>query len=225
MSEGMPTTAIAPSAAPAKPLLRGRSHQLALLVAIPAGFFLVRNAPPGSAQLATAVYALTLIGLFATSAAYHRRNWSPSGLHWMRRLDHSMIYLFIAGTNTAYTILVLEGIWQWLLLLVVWAGAIVGITLKFVMFDGCGRIGGVLYIALGWIGVVSLPQAIHNSDGGPLLLVGVGGLMYTIGAVVLLRRRPDPSPSVFGYHEIWHALVVAASACQFTAITMLVRSA
>ena len=136
-----------------------------------------------------------------------------------------MIYLFIAGTNTAYTILVLDGIWQWLLLLGVWAGAIVGITLKFVMFDGFGRIGGALYIALGWIGVVSLPQALQNSDGGPLILVGVGGLMYTIGAVVLLRRRPDPSPMVFGYHEIWHALVIAASACQFTAITMLVRSA
>jgi len=93
------------------------------------------------------------------------------------------------------------------------------------MFDGFGRIGGALYIALGWIGVVSLPQALQNSDGGPLILVGVGGLMYTIGAVVLLRRRPDPSPMVFGYHEIWHALVIAASACQFTAITMLVRSA
>ena len=225
VSQGITTTPIAHSAAPAKPLMRGRSHQLALLVAIPAGILLVRNAPSGSTRLATAVYAVTLIGLFATSAAYHRRNWSASGLHWMRRLDHSMIYLFIAGTNTAYTILVLDGIWQWLLLLGVWAGAIVGITLKFVMFDGFGRIGGALYIALGWIGVVSLPQALQNSDGGPLILVGVGGLMYTIGAVVLLRRRPDPSPMVFGYHEIWHALVIAASACQFTAITMLVRSA
>ena len=225
MSEGIATAPTARSAAPAKPLLRGRSHQLAVLAAIPAGIFLISNAPSGSTRFATAVYATTLIGLFATSAAYHRINWSPAALHWMRRLDHSMIYLFIAGTNTAYTILVLEGIWQWVLLLGVWAGAIVGITLKLVKFDGFARIGGALYIALGWIGVISLPQAIHNSDGGPLLLVGVGGLMYTIGAVVLLRRRPDPSPSVFGYHEIWHALVVAASACQFTAITMLVRSA
>ena len=136
-----------------------------------------------------------------------------------------MIFLLIAGTNTAYAILVLSGIWQWLLLVVVWAGAIVGITLKFVRIDGFARIGGTLYIALGWIGIATLPQALQASKGAPLILVALGGVMYTVGAVVLLRKRPDPSPRVFGYHEIWHSLVVAASACHFTAITMLVRAA
>jgi hemolysin III len=115
-------------------------------------------------------------------------------------------------------------VWQWLLLVVVWSGAILGVTLKFVRIDGFSRVGGALYIILGWIGIATLPEALHNSPEAPLILVGIGGLMYTFGAVVLLRRRPDPNPLVFGYHEIWHALVVAASACHFTAITMLVRA-
>lgn len=224
MTEDIPTTAGALMLSPAKPLLRGRLHQWTLLVAVPAAVLLVAKAPPGSTRLAIAIYATTLIGLFATSAAYHRLPWSPTALRRMRTLDHSMIFLFIAGSNTAYAALILDGLWRWLLLVIVWSGALVGITLKFIKIDGFSRVGGTLYMGLGWIGVATLPEALQNSQGAPVALVALGGLMYTIGAIVLLRRRPDPSPRVFGYHEIWHALVVGASACQFMAIAMLVRT-
>ena len=211
--------------APAPPLWRGRLHQIALFVAIPMGAVLVNAARTGSHRVAVTVYVISLIGLLGTSAAYHRLRWTPSARRWMRRLDHSMIFLLIAGTNTAYAMLVLEGLWRWVDLLVVWAGAIVGITLKMIKIDGFAKLGGALYIILGWIGIFTLPQALQSSPGAPLILVGTGGLMYTVGAIVLFRRRPDPSPRVFGYHEIWHSFVVAACACHYVAITLLVRAA
>lgn len=208
-----------------KPRFRGRLHQITLFFAIPAAILLIRAAPSGSPRLATTIYGITLVGLFAASAAYHRGTWSARAFRWMRTLDHCMIYLLIAGTNTAFSVLLLHGVIQWVLLVSVWVGAIVGITLKVIKIDGFARLAGVLYILLGWIAVAAIPQAIKESETLPLVLVGIGGLMYTIGAIIFLRRRPDPKPLVFGYHEIWHTFVVAASACQFAAITLLVRSA
>ena len=208
-----------------RPLLRGRLHQIAVFVAIPMGILLVAAARTGSHRVAVTVYVISLIGLLGTSAAYHRLRWTPPARKWMRRLDHSMIFLLIAGTNTAYAVLVLDGLWRWVDLVVVWAGAIVGITLKMIKIDGFSKIGGALYIILGWIGIITLPQALRSTPGAPLILVGAGGIMYTLGAVVLFRRRPDPSPRVFGYHEIWHSFVVAACACHYVAITLLVRAA
>ena len=216
----VPTTSALP-----RPLFRGRLHQIAVIVAIPMGVLLINAARTGSHRVAVTVYVISLIGLLGTSAAYHRLRWTPPARLWMQRLDHSMIFLLIAGTNTAYAILVLEGLWRWVDLVVVWAGAIVGITLKMIKIDGFSRIGGALYIILGWIGIFTLPQALQSTPGAPLILVGAGGIMYTLGAIVLFRRRPDPSPRVFGYHEIWHSFVVAACACHYVAITLLVRAA
>jgi hemolysin III len=142
------------------------------------------------------IYALSLVGLFGASAAYHRLNWSPTALRRMRSLDHSMIFLLIAGTYTAFGVLVLQGLWRLLVLVVVWTGALMGITLKLVKIEGFTRVGGTLYMALGWIGIAALPQVLNESEALPLLLAAVGGLMYTAGAVVLLRRRPDPNPLV-----------------------------
>jgi len=209
--------------APSKPRLRGRFHQAALVVAIPAGTYLVATAPPGWVRVAMFVYALSVIGLFGASAAYHRLKWSPRALRRIRIVDHSMIFLLIAGTHTALATLVLDGLWRAIVLPIVWIGAVIGIVLKFVKIDGFSRVGGTLYIVLGWIGIVSLPQVLSGSKTLPLLLTVAGGLMYTGGAVVLLRRRPDPNPRVFGYHEVWHAFVVAASSCHYVAITMLLR--
>lgn len=216
-NDGSPTTP--------KPLLRGRLHQTMVFVAIPAGIMLVRAAPPGSARLATLIYAISLVGLFTASATYHRLNWKPQALRWARRLDHCMIYVLIAGTATAYAVLVLQGVMQWLMLIVVWAGAILGITLKFINIERFARLGGALYIILGWVGVATIPQAIRRADALPLLLVALGGVMYTIGAYIFMRRRPNPSPRVFGYHEIWHTFVVLASASHYTAIALLLRTA
>lgn len=207
-----------------KPRFRGWLHQMALIIAIPASVRLVAAAPSSEIRVATSIYALSLVGLFGASAAYHRVDWSPTALRRARALDHSMIFLLIAGTYTAFGVLVLHGLWQLLVLVVVWTGAVVGITLKLVKIDGFSRVGGTLYMALGWIGIVALPQVLSESEALPLVLTVAGGLMYTVGAVVLLRRRPDPNPLVFGYHEIWHALVVAASICHYAAITLLLRT-
>jgi hemolysin III len=204
-----------------KPRLRGRLHQVALFIAVPASVRLVGAAPSGPVRMSTIIYALSLVGLFGASAAYHRLDWSPTALRRARALDHSMIFLLIAGTHTAFGVLVLHGVWQQLVLVVVWMGALVGITLKLVNIEGFSTAGGTLYIALGWIGIAALPQVLSESEVLPLVLILAGGLMYTVGAFVLLRRRPDPNPLVFGYHEIWHALVVAASTCHYAAITVL----
>ncbi len=207
-----------------KPRLRGRLHQIFLFLFIPAGILLVSASRTAPVRIATIVYVISLLAVLGTSAAYHRGNWSPPALRRMRRLDHSMIFVLIAGTATAYAVLVLDGFMRWLFLITMWAGAIVGITLKLVKIDGFARLGGTLYIVLGWIGILTLPQALRSSHGVPLILVGAGGIMYTVGAVVFLRKRPDPFPLTFGYHEIWHTFVVAACVCHFIAISMLVSS-
>lgn len=211
--------------AASKPLLRGRLHQAALFLVTPAGILLIVQARSGGIRLAMSIYAASLFALFATSTAYHRINWSTTAMRRMRRLDHSMIFFLIAGTSTAFGALALKGLWRTLFLSVVWAGAVMGITFKLVKIDGFGRLGGFLYIALGWVGALTIPQAIREAEPISLILIAVGGVMYTVGAVVFFRRRPDPKPLVFGYHEIWHALVVAASACHYVSITILLRTA
>ena len=208
-----------------KPLLRGRLHQVMALVVVPAGVVLIGQARTGAVRLAVSIYALSLLALYGTSAAYHRMNWSPKALRRMRALDHSMIFFLIGGTSTAFAALVLNGWLRVAFLAVVWAGALTGIVFKLARIDGYARLGGFLYIALGWVGVATVPQAINQAEVVPLLLIAAGGLMYTIGAVVFYRRRPDPKPLVFGYHEVWHTFVVAATACQYTAISMLLRTA
>jgi hemolysin III len=226
MKEELPTISFgsaqeSASVSTPKPRLRGRLHQAALIIAVPASVRLVSAAPSGSVRVAMTIYASSLVGLFGASAAYHGLHWSPTALRLMRRLDHSMIFLLIAGTYTAFAVLALHGLWQLLILAIVWTGALVGITLKVVKIDGFSRAGGTLYIGLGWIGIATLPQILGKSEALPPVLIVAGGLMYTAGAVVLLLRRPDPNPLVFGYHEISHALVTAASACHYVAITLL----
>jgi hemolysin III len=176
-------------------------------------------------RAAMSIYALSLVGLFATSAAYHRLNLPPGSSRILRSLDHSMIFVLIAGTYTALGVLVLPGVWQLIVLVVVWTGALAGITLKLINIDRFSMAGGVLYITLGWIGIAAIPPMLSNADILPLALTVVGGLMYTFGTLVLLRRRPDPNPRVFGYHEVWHAVVIAASACHYLAITLLIPTA
>lgn len=136
-----------------------------------------------------------------------------------------MIFFLIAGTGTAVGSLVLEGAWRVAFLAILWAGAVVGVSFKLVKIDGFARVGGFLYIALGWTGAATVPQAIRAARPLPLILIGAGGILYTVGATIFFRRRPDPKPLVFGYHEIWHAFVVAACACQYAGITMILRTA
>jgi len=204
------------------PTWRGRLHQIAFFVAIPAGVALIALAKGTSAHVVAAVYALSLVGLYGTSAAYHRLARSPGARRWMRRLDHSMIFVLIAGTVTPVAALVLAPPWSIVLLVVVWGGAALGIALKMFVIDGFRVVTGTLYIVLGWVVVLTLPQLVRGLSVASLVLVVTGGILYTAGAVVLLRRRPDPSPTTFGYHEVWHSMVVAGSACHYVAVLLIV---
>jgi hemolysin III len=212
-------------AGPAKPRLRGRLHQVAFFVAIPACLMLIAIAPTTKARVATIVYTVGLAGLFGTSAAYHRIPWSPRALRWMKRFDHSMIYLLIAGTYTPIALLVLHGAWSVVMLAIVWTGAVFGIVMKMVRIDGARVLGGILYIGLGWAVVVAMPQMVRWMHPAPLVLMFVGGLLYTLGAIVLLRRRPDPRPAVFGYHEVWHSMTIGAGLCHYLVVLLIVLAA
>ena len=208
--------------APEKPRMRGRLHEIAFFVSIPAGVALVALADTGKARFAAAVFAVGLAGVFGASAAYHRVAWSASALRRMKRLDHSMIFVLIAGTYTPLCLLALNGVWGFAMLATVWAGAITGIVLKQVDIDGMRRLSGFLYIALGWVSIVILPQLFRNLSVTASVLVVAGGLLYTLGAIVFATKRPDPNPAVFGYHEIWHAFTAGAGLCHYAAVLLLI---
>jgi hemolysin III len=207
---------------PPVPRFRGRLHQVAFFVAVPAGVALVTAAPTALSRTAAAIFAASLAGLYGTSALYHRMPWSPRARGWMKRLDHSMIFVLIAGTYTPFSLLVLSGTWRVGVLSVVWAGAAVGIVLKMVRIDGLKALAATLYIGLGWMVVVASPQMVRGLPPVAVALVATGGILYTTGAIVLATHRPDPSPAVFGYHEVWHAMVVGASLCHFVAVFLVV---
>ena len=202
----------------ARPRLRGRLHQFVFFLSIPAGAILVVTAGTGLARIGAVVYAVSLTGLFATSAAYHRMAGSLRAREWLRRADHAMIFVLIAGTYTPVCLLVLQGAWRVVALSAVWTGALVGVGLKLFRLQAM-RLGNSLYLVLGWAVLALVPQL--GSRPAVLALVAAGGLLYTAGTVVLSRRRPDPVPEVFGYHEVWHCLVVAAAACHYAMILLL----
>jgi hemolysin III len=206
-----------------KPRLRGVSHQWAFFCSLVTGAALVVAAPPGRATVASAIYAASVAALFGTSALYHRVTWpTPAARRWMRRLDHSMIFLLIAGTYTPFALLVLEGTLATVILVVVWAGALGGILLKLVWIDAPKPLVATLYVLLGWVAVVAFPDLVEGLGFTSTALVAAGGLLYTAGAVVYALGRPNPIPSVFGYHEIFHALVIAAAALQYAVIVFVV---
>jgi hemolysin III len=211
---------------PGKPRLRGRLHQVAFLVSIPAGIALVWAADSPLARVAALVYAISLAAMFGTSAALHRRHWSRRAWLRMDQLDRVMIYVLIAGSYTPVVLLALRPGWRVAFLALVWTVAAVGICL--VLVWNRGRVifvtRMVLYLGLGWISVVLLPQLADTIGLGRLALGVLGGVLYTVGVVVLIRRRPDPNPRVFGYHEVWHAFTVAAGACHYTLIWLLATS-
>jgi hemolysin III len=215
----MPSDLANDVAAAVKPRLRGVSHQYAFFVFLVLGVVLVIAAPDGRATLAAAIYAASVAGLLGTSAVYHRVNWSrPSARAWMRRLDHSMIFVLIAGTYTPFSLLVLDGTLATAILIVVWAGALGGIVLNLVWITAPRWLIASVYIALGWVAVAAMPQLADRLGAGGVALLMGGGLMYTLGAVIYATKRPNPSPAVFGYHEIFHALVIAAAAAHFATV-------
>jgi hemolysin III len=199
-------------------------HQYGFFAALGAGTLLVLGAPTARAALAAAVYAASVCALLGVSALYHRITWTPPVRRRLRHLDHAMIFVLIAGTYTPVGLLVLQGPLAAGVLVVVWGGAVGGIALNLGWRQAPSWVGVAVYVALGWVAVVALPQLLqHLGVGGTLLLVG-GGLAYSAGALVYARRRPNPAPAVFGYHEIFHLLVVAGVGLHFAAITLAVRA-
>jgi hemolysin III len=204
-----------------KPRLRGVSHQYAFFLSLVAGAALVASASGGREVVASAVFAGTLTTMFGTSAAYHRMTWPPSVRRWMRRLDHAAIYLLIAGTYTPVGLLVLSGAWQVSVLAVVWAGCLLAIVLKLVWVDAPKWVAALLAVTFGWVGVFALPK-LAVAGLAAVVLLSIGGLLYTAGALVYALGKPDPAPTIFGYHELFHALVIAAAACQYAAVASFV---
>jgi hemolysin III len=208
----------------ARPILRGRLHQVAFFVSIPAGIALVALARATTARVGAVVFAATLTGLYGVSAAYHRGQWSVSAQRLMKHLDHSMIFVFIAGTYTPVSLLALRPAWGIALLALAWSGAAIGVLITVLRLERWGAVGFVMYLVLGWLAIVATPQLLHALSRPELALLVIGGVLYTVGAVVLARRRPDPRPAVFGYHEVWHTFVVGANACHFALVALLVRA-
>jgi hemolysin III len=208
---------------PPKPRWRGRIHLAAFILSVPAGVALVLFSQGVSAHVAAAVFAISLAGLFGTSAMYHTGNWTPTIKARFQRFDHAMIFVLIAGSYTPITLLALQPAWGISLLVIVWTVAVIGVTLALAKFGALHRAGGYLYIGMGWIVVIALPAIVQSLTTGQLALLFAGGILYTVGAIALRIQRPNPRPLVFGYHEVWHALTVAAAACHFTLVAMLVR--
>jgi hemolysin III len=205
-----------------KPRLRGVLHQAGFVVSLAVAPVLIVGADGTRRRLAAAVFAGSVAACFGASALYHRVTWSPRARLWMRRVDHAGVYLLIAGTYTPVSLFALSGNWRPAVLTIVWAGAAAAIVLKFIWVGSPKWLATAIGIALGWVAVVALPQLVAHLNPAAVILLVVGGLFYTAGAVIYARRRPDPLPAVFGYHELFHALTIVAAACQYVAIAFFV---
>jgi hemolysin III len=222
-----PARALAEAIADLKPRLRGWLHTYAAAISIASGASLVAVAAAlkgAGAAAPTAVYAATVTLLFGTSALYHRRTWSPRAHAMMKRLDHSMIFVFIAGTYTPIATLALARGPAVAVLVAVWTGALFGVALK-TSWPGAPRWLSVpCYLALGWVAVFVLPEVLQNAGVAALVLICAGGIVYTIGGVVYAVRRPEPFPGIFGFHEVFHACTLIAAICHYIAIWLVVFS-
>ncbi|KAB1904556.1 hemolysin III family protein [Micromonospora sp. AMSO31t] len=204
-----------------KPRMRGWLHTYAFFAALVCGLVLcsIAAARPGWAPLVSClVYSLTVCGLFGTSALYHRRVWSERGYQIMRRMDHSMIFVFIAGTYTPFCTLLLDTRHATIMLGLVWGGALAGVAIKLIWPHAPRWVSAPLYLALGWVAVTMLPEILHAGGVTALVLLTVGGAIYSVGAVFYALRRPNPWPTVFGHHEFFHACTLLAAICHHIAI-------
>ena len=213
--------AAAEQIAKVKPRLRGVSHEYAFFVSLFLGAGLIIAAKGAEARMGIAVYAVSLSALFGVSALYHRVDWQrPEVRRWMRRLDHAMIFFLIAGTVTPFAVLVMEPPLATALLIAVWAGALAGTIVELVWIDHPKWVAAIVYIAVGMIGALGFPAIIAEAGITAGILIAFGGALYATGAIIYALQRPDPSPAVFGYHEIFHVLVIAAAAAHFAAIAL-----
>lgn len=207
-----------------KPHLRGWLHAGMVPLSLAAGIVLIALAPTTNARIAATVFSVTAWLLFGTSAVYHRGNWSPAVAGVLKRMDHSNIFLIIAGTYTPFALLLPRG-QAVQMLLIVWIGAIGGVLFR-VFWVGAPRwLYTPIYVALGWVAVFYMGPLLHFGGPAIVTLLAVGGLLYTAGALVYGIKRPNPSPRWFGFHEIFHTLTVAAFVVHYIAVAMSVYGA
>jgi len=204
-----------------KPRLRGVFHELGFYVALGLGFALVATADAGRARVAAVVFSTCVIACFGASALYHRPTWKPRIRAWLARLDHAGVYLLIAGSYTPFGLLVMSEGWAIPVLTIVWTGALAAIMLKVLWVQSPKWLSATIGLGLGWLAVAAFSQLLKLPIAGVLLVIA-GGLLYTGGAIVYIRRQPDPVPSVLGYHELFHVLTLAATGCMYASIAFFV---
>jgi hemolysin III len=210
------------AASAVRPRFRGVSHRIAFFLALPLAAVLGLEVQTSAGRVAAIAFGTSVAAMFGASALYHTVDWPEARRRWMRRLDHAGIYALIAGSYTPVGLLVLRGNWRLVVLGIVWVGAALAIALKFLWLDAPKWLSAAIGIGLGWVAVVVFPQILDRVGIAGSLLVLAGGLAYTAGALVYALCRPDPFPTVFGYHEVFHALVIIAVACQYSAIAFFV---
>jgi hemolysin III len=206
-----------------KPRLRGVLHQWAFCASVAAGTWLVVEAGSARARVAMAVYALSITALFGTSALYHRIDWRTlRARRWMRRLDHTMIFVLIAGSYTPFGLLVLRGTPGAVILIAVWSAALAGAVFKLLWIDAPGWLVAASYIAIGWIALIAIPELLDRLGVVAVAALALGGVTYSAGGMIYALKRPDPVPAVFGYHELFHLLVLIAAALQYAVVAFWV---
>lgn len=206
-----------------KPLLRGWLHLVCFFLAVPAAVLVVALATSPRGRVGAVIYGVGLVALFGVSGTYHRGRWSDQKRRLMQKLDHGTIFVMIAGSYTPLSLLVLRGWVAWTMLALAWSMAAIGFVLAFTDSRTTRVARGALYIVMGWASLFAAPQLLRGLSIAELTLIAVGGVLFTVGAIFLATRWPDPVPHIFGYHEVWHVLVVAAVVCQFVAIASVVN--
>jgi hemolysin III len=204
-----------------KPRLRGVFHELGFYAALGTGVALILTAHDGRPRVAAVVFSTCVAICFGASALYHRPTWSPPVRAWLARVDHAGVYLLIAGAYTPFEFLVMSPVWAVPVLALVWSGALAAILLKLLWVRAPKWLSATIGLALGWVGAAAFSQLLKLQLPG-LLLVVAGGLLYSAGAIVYMRRRPDPVPRVFGYHELFHVLTLGATVCLYVSIAFFV---
>jgi hemolysin III len=213
-------TALAPT--PLKPRLRGHLHQWAAAAFFVAGIVLISLARDSRGRLGAAIYALSACLLYGTSALYHRRDWKPAAKSLMKRLDHSMILVLIAGTYTPFALLLLHGTASTVILTIAWAGALAGITMRMLWITAPRWAVIGPYLLVGWVALFVLPDFLHAGGVAVFVLIASGGLIYTLGAVVYATKWPNPWPKTFGFHEVFHLMTILAGVAMYVAVSITV---
>lgn len=205
-----------------RPRFRGVSHQIAFFAAVPAAIAVAFTTTDGVARAAGTVFAVSVATMFGVSSLFHRGSWTPQAARRLGRLDHTMIYALIAGTYAPIGLLVVHHAWRLPILAIVWGGACLATTIKLVWARAPAWVPAAVCVALGWAAVIVLPQIVHGIGLAGSALLLAGGVAYSIGALVYVRQRPNPAPATFGYHELFHALVIVAVVCQYSTIVFYV---